>query len=91
MNQVNNENKIALHQASFRDPSGFIFKYKGSIYRQVNLIYRRHYDHMMETSLYSALRRRNWLVAHEEVDHPFKTEDTYKILKPCKIQYVSYP
>ena len=41
--------------ASFRDPSGFLFYKEGVLYRQVNLSYREHYDHLMESGLYKAL------------------------------------
>ena len=32
---------------SFRDPSGFLFARDGVLYRQVNHVYREHYDRLM--------------------------------------------
>lgn len=90
MNQDYSEFNLP-HQASFRDPSGFVFTYKGGVYRQVNMIYRPHYDHMMEKGLYNVLSDRNWLVAHEEADLPAQNEYHYKVLQPSRIQFISYP
>ena len=79
------------HQASFRDPSGFIFSHKGKVYRQVNKRYSVHYDHMMKSGLYKTLQEKNWLVAHEEVDIRSQSTDAYKVLLPIQIQFTSYP
>jgi len=40
---------------SFRDPSGFLFQQDGVIYRQVNLVYKDDYDHLMDSGLYRRL------------------------------------
>ena len=54
--------------ASFRDPSGFLFYQDGVLYRQVNLTYREHYDHLMTSGLYEALIHQGLMVAHTECD-----------------------
>lgn len=78
--------------ASFRDPSGFLFQQDGVIYRQVNLIYKGDYDHLMESGLYRALVDDNLLIPHEEVDiEPLAPELAYKIIKPKPIPFISYP
>ena len=41
--------------ASFRDPSGFIFKREGVLFRQVNLAYQKAYDKLMSGGLYDSL------------------------------------
>ncbi|KTD41785.1 class I SAM-dependent methyltransferase [Legionella parisiensis] len=79
------------HQASFRDPSGFIFTHQGNIHRQVNLIYRPHYDHLMNSGLYKKLTDKNWLVPHTEMEPDPFSEDAYKILRPTPLQFISYP
>jgi len=53
--------------ASFRDPSGFLFRQDGVIYRQVNLGYKDGYDHLMSSGLYQALVDDNLLIPHEEI------------------------
>lgn len=79
--------------ASFRDPSGHVFCYKGSIYRQINMSYRQHYDQLMESGLYEALVKEKLLVSHQEIDivEEFDKENIYKIIKPEIIPFISYP
>ena len=77
---------------SFRDPSGFLFVEDGSIYRQVNAVYRENYDHLMESGLHNALVDSGLLVPHHEVGLDLaKTDEAYKILQPELVPFVSYP
>lgn len=77
---------------SFRDPSGFLFQQNGVIYRQVNLVYKDDYDHLMDSGLYQALVDDNLLIPHEEViiESPIP-EIVYKIIRPEMIPFISYP
>jgi hypothetical protein len=78
--------------SSFRDPSGFVFFYDGSIYRQVNIIYKENYDHLIDSGLYERLVDSGLLISHEEVGKDYaKTDKAYRILKPEFIQFISYP
>jgi hypothetical protein len=78
--------------SSFRDPSGFLFQQDGVIYRQVNLVYKDNYDHLMDSGLYQALVDDNLLIPHEEVGiEPPVSELTYRVIKPEPIPFVSYP
>ena len=78
--------------SSFRDPSGFLFYRDGTIYRQINLIYKEHYDLLMQSGLYKNLVGANLLIPHEEVAiEPAQKEQSYKIIKPQPIPFVSYP
>ncbi|KJS12090.1 MAG: hypothetical protein VR67_11510 [Peptococcaceae bacterium BRH_c8a] len=76
--------------SSFRDPSGFIFIRGGKIYRQVNISYKEHYDHLM-SGLYGALAKAKLLVSHDEVDVQEGNDTVYKIIKPEIIPFISYP
>jgi ribosomal protein L11 methylase PrmA len=78
--------------ASFRDPSGFLFRHDGVIYRQVNLVYKDDYSHLMDSDLYRALVDDNLLIPHEEVgiESP-APELAYKIIRPEPIPFISYP
>lgn len=75
--------------SSFRDPSGFIFQQNGEIFRQVNPCYGKHYDLLMSSGLYESLVQSGYLISHEELDA--KENGAYKIIKPVKIPFVSYP
>ena len=54
--------------SSFRDPSGFLFYQGGSIYRQVNNLYKDNYDHLMGCGLYESLVDSELFIPHEEVN-----------------------
>ena len=78
--------------ASFRDPSGFMYVRNGDIFRQVNNVYRTHYDRLLGSGLYDALVGRGWLIEHEEVAEPAADDrSAYKVLKPRRIDFISYP
>jgi ribosomal protein L11 methylase PrmA len=78
--------------SSFRDPSGFVFAKNGVLYRQVNQVYKRHYDLLISSGLYDALRARHGIVSHEEADvPPFSPDSSYKIIRPDRIPFISYP
>jgi len=77
--------------ASFRDPDGFIYNEGGDIFRQINLSYRDNYELLMGSGLYEELTGAGLLVRHEELplDDPDKT--VFRLIKPEKIPFISYP
>jgi len=83
--------------SSFRDPSGFLFRQDGTLYRQINRGYRDHYDHLMQSGLYRSLLKAGLLIPHQEVTlepHPStvpSSKDHYKTLRPEPIPFISYP
>jgi hypothetical protein len=78
--------------ASFRDPSGFLFQRNGTLFRQVNQAYREDYDLLFSSGLYDALVLAGLLLPHEETDAPPAEPDlAYKILRPERLGFVSYP
>ena len=79
-------------QSSFRDPSGHVFISEGTVFRQVNSAYKEHYDHLLESGLYDVLVNSRLLVRHEEVGFDsVGSADSYKVLKPQLIPFISYP
>jgi len=84
--------KEQILPSSFRDPSGFLFKRDGVLYRQINKIYQKDYDHLIESGLYKILVDQQLLIPHIEVKN-FRGADSkaYKIIKPEKIDFISYP
>jgi len=77
---------------SFRDPSGFIFKHEGELYRQVNQKYRDQYQLLMDSGLYGSLVKQGMLTPHEEVESPVADEScAWRILKPELVTFISYP
>lgn len=89
MPKVTDDKKVS---ASFRDPSGFLF-YRGNIlYRQVNMLYRPHYDCFMDSGCYKKMIGEGLLVPHVEVNLPPEDPSTaYKTIQPEIIPFISYP
>jgi hypothetical protein len=83
---------VAREPASFRDPSGFVYRRDGQLLRQVNASYAPHWEHLGASGLYAELVERGWLVAHEEapLDDRFD-ERAWRVLRPVEIDFVAYP
>lgn len=77
--------------ASFRDPSGFIFTQNGTVYRQINLSYKKHFDHFVESGCYQALTELQWLIPHEVTEQDTDDPDSYLVIRPRHIPFISYP
>lgn len=82
----------AVDPGSFRDPSGFIYYREGTLFRQVQPGYQPQYDLLMTSGLYQSLTGSGLLVSHEE-EPPEKslTPDAYRVLRPERVPFVSYP
>jgi ribosomal protein L11 methylase PrmA len=82
----------AREAGSFRDPSGFVFRRDGQLYRQINLGYAPAYDRLVNSGLYQRLTEAGQLVPHREVELALAaTADAYAVLQPEVIPFVSYP
>jgi hypothetical protein len=78
--------------ASFRDPSGFVFKRNGKFLRQINSVYREAYDLLMSSGLYDALVAKGQLLSHTELQGAEAASGTsYKIIEPQQLNFISYP
>ncbi len=80
------------HPASFRDPSGFLYRRDGQLLRQVNPPYVDHYRQLMESGLYEQLTSSGLLIEHTEmsVDLGFDDDAAY-VLRPEPVPLISYP
>ncbi len=78
--------------ASFRDPSGFLFRREGHIYRQINTSYKENYDLLINSGLYDNLVNAQLLIPHTEVNINSRLSDeAYKIIAPEVVPFISYP
>ncbi len=83
---------IAVDPSSFRDPSGFIFARDDTLFRQVQVSYRDDYDRLMGSGLYQALVGVDLLIPHsEESAATGLTLDAYRVLRPQRLPFISYP
>lgn len=79
------------HPASFRDPSGFVFREEGVLYRQVNHSYAAAYDLLMSSGLYERLVAEHLLIPHEAVSGKKLPKEAHVWLQPETVPFVSYP
>ena len=79
--------------ASFRDPSGFLFRDdEGVLYRQVNRCYESEFEALAKSGLYEELVKEKLLVEHEIVENSKAlTDEAYQVIRPQLIPVVSYP
>jgi ribosomal protein L11 methylase PrmA len=83
---------ITIHPASFRDPSGFVFQWNNTYYRQVNKSYANDYDMLMGSGLYQHLLDKKLVIPHTETDEIIADQETwYKTLKPYQVPMITYP
>jgi ribosomal protein L11 methylase PrmA len=78
--------------ASYRDPAGFVFKKDNTVYRQINRLYSKQYEHFISSGLYEHLANKGLIVSQQEVDNiMYEPEIGYKTLLPEQIPFISYP
>lgn len=83
---------VRTSNSSFKDPDGFIFSFQNSIYRQVNISYKENYEKLINSGLYEELQKFKLLIPHTEVKRlPEIYPNSYKILKPNIVPFISYP
>ncbi len=83
------KSKIA---SSFRDPSGFLFTKDGALYRQINKVFKEEYDALTKSGLFKTLVGEKLIIPHKEADLQLaQTKDAYKVIKPERIPFISYP
>ncbi|PZF73050.1 class I SAM-dependent methyltransferase [Taibaiella soli] len=83
---------ITRHPASYRDPSGFVFRHFGDIYRMVNISYKEDYDLLMQSGLYTSLAEKKIMLSHTDVTAQFSlAPNAYKVIQPEAVPFWTYP
>ncbi|HEV8287322.1 MAG TPA: class I SAM-dependent methyltransferase [Chitinophagaceae bacterium] len=83
---------IFYHPSSYRDPSGFVFEQDNILYRQVNKVFKDHFEHFINSGCYDHLQKNKLLIRHEVIEENITgSPDYYLTLKPEKIDFISYP
>lgn len=59
--------------------------------RQINNSYKNEYDHLMNSGLYRALVKENLLIPHEEIQDTVYDGEVYRIIRPERVPFISYP
>lgn len=66
-----------------RDPSGYVFFEDGILYRQINEVYKKDFDHLKKSGLLKILQKEKYLIDHIETKR--------MVIKPRLIPFISYP
>lgn len=83
---------MTIEKSSFRDNSGFIFYESGEVFRAINNSYRENFEFLVSSGLYDHLLKENLIIPHSEADFTGKSDpNIFKIIKPEKIDFISYP
>ena len=78
--------------ASFRDPSGFLFRHEGRLYRQVNQCYAADLQALHESGLYDQLVGKQLLIPHREAPLDLApAPGAAAVLEPELVPFISYP
>lgn len=85
-------NAESREKSSFRDPAGYLFYQNGILYRKINPLGMQDYQDLMDSGLYDELAGTGYLISHEEIPLPVnQSGDSWKIIKPEMIDFISYP
>lgn len=83
--------ELRADPASFRDPSGFVFKADGQLYRNISESYRSDFELATHSGLYEKLISAKLLVAHEIVSFDHRIPDSFAVVKPQQLTPITYP
>ncbi|MDP4261562.1 MAG: SAM-dependent methyltransferase [Bacteroidota bacterium] len=85
-------NSLLHHPSSYRDPSGFIFEKEAVLYRQVNISFKDHFDHFIQSGCYQELVKKKFLIPHEIIaENLTGSGDQYVTIRPERVEWISYP
>ena len=80
------------HPSSYRDPAGFIFYKNDILYRQVNHVFKKEFDHFIDSGLYQHLAQNKLLIHHQSLNENLTgSADWYTTLQPELLPFISYP
>src|SRR6476659_3184519 len=78
---------------SFRDPSGFVYRRDGVLYRQVNHSFADRWDDLAASGLLTELQSRGLLIPHEAAPIAAAADPdlAHAVIRPEPIPTISYP
>lgn len=82
---MNPQSKI--HQASFRDPSGYMIHEGDVLRRVINPIYFPQYEKLKSSGFFETLIKKGLLIAHEETS----VSESQIVITPEKIPFITHP
>lgn len=85
---------LTKNSGSFRDPAGYVYEYDNKIYRLINEIGRKEYEHISQQGIFNSAIAAGYLIASKEIDStkwPADAKGCAYLLEHERIPYVSYP
>jgi hypothetical protein len=84
---------IVRDPASWRDPSGFVYRRDGRLLRQVNRSFAGHWDRLGESGFLDELVARRWLIPYTPVSTSLAADPAlaHAVIAPDEIRFVSRP
>ncbi len=76
-----------VHEASFRDPSGYVFYDNGILRRVINPIYFKQYQALKDSGVFKTLFKNGLLIQHEET----QVSEENIIITPQIIPFITHP
>lgn len=83
--------KIMRDPGSFRDPSSYVFRRNGRIFRMLDDGAYRNFESLRTSGAYDVLHDRGWLIATEEVELDDTGQPGRKVLEHPELPFISYP
>lgn len=77
----------SIHEASFRDPSGYMFHDGDTLRRAINPIYFPQYEKLKSTGLFDTLIKKGLLIPHEETS----VSESQIVITPEPIPFITNP
>lgn len=59
---------MQANNISYKDTAARVVEEEGIFYRYIFEVYQAEYDHLMQSGLYQTLRKKGFIISHEEVD-----------------------
>ena len=83
----------AVDPGSFRDPSGFVFRRDGAVYRQVNRSFATRWDDLVASGLLDTLQAQGLLIPHAPapLEAALRPDLAHAVIRPEALEFVSYP
>jgi precorrin-6B methylase 2 len=86
------EPRVERDPASYRDPSGFVFRRDGDLLRQINDSFASDWRAFHDSGLYGALRDARLIVAHQSVGRDAAAgPNAIDVIRPEPIPFLSFP
>jgi SAM-dependent methyltransferase len=78
--------------ASFRDPSGFVYRRDGTLLRQVDRSFGARWDDIVRSGMLDRLQAAGRLIPHQTADPTLAADErAHAVVRPEELPFISYP